>query len=82
MTGWVTYLDADDRALMVTELRAEVEALESSGDPEPLETCLREWRVTAEALSDPVAREILTAPPVDCGPVPDPADYVEAGRPS
>ena len=79
---WTAHLDAEDRMLMFTELRFCFETLERSGDPEPLETCLREWRVTAEALSDPVVREILTAAPVDCGPVPDPADFIEVGPPS
>jgi hypothetical protein len=35
--------------------------------------CLREWRITARALSDPLAREILTGPGDD--------DYGEVTRP-
>jgi hypothetical protein len=42
-------------------------------DAAPVETCLREWRTTARALSDPLRRAILTAPGDD--------DYAEVDRP-
>ena len=74
MPGWTEHLDHDDQVLMVCELRAAVDALEQSGDPEPLETCLREWRVTAEALADPDVRAALT------GSL-DPGDFTEVSRP-
>lgn len=72
--AWTAHLDSDDRALMLAELRACLDTLEASGDPEPLETCLREWKVTADALSDPDVRAALT------GPL-DPGDFAEVPRP-
>ncbi len=39
----------------------------------PVETCRREWRTTAQALSDPLRRSILTAPGDD--------DYAKVARP-
>jgi hypothetical protein len=71
---WTQHLDADDRALMLAELRDCLGTLESTGDPGPLETCLREWRVTAEALADPERRAVLT------GPL-EPGDFTEVARP-
>ena len=73
--AWTEHLDADDRALMVSELRAAVDSLEHTGDPAPLESCLREWKVTAEALSDPDRRAVLTADTLD------PGDFTEVPRP-
>jgi hypothetical protein len=73
-TFWTRHLDAEDRRLMFAELRFAFETLERSGDPEPLETCLRDWKVTAEALSDPDRRAVLTGPP-------GPGDFTEMPRP-
>ena len=73
MTFWTEHLDHDDQVLMVTELRACADTLELSGDPEPLETCLREWRTTGESLSDPVRRAVLTGEACD--------NYEEVPRP-
>ena len=42
-------------------------------DAGPVEKCLREWRVTAEALSDPQRREVLTGAGDN--------DYAEVERP-
>jgi hypothetical protein len=50
---------------------SDAECLASS--PPVRATCLREWRTTAQALSDPLRRAILTAPRDD--------DHAEVGRP-
>jgi hypothetical protein len=71
---WTEHLDPGDRVLMVAELRDCTDTLEQSGDPGPLETCLRDWRVTAEALSDPEVRAVLTGPA-------GPDDFTEVPRP-
>src|SRR5260370_22842835 len=56
--------DEDDRAEFFTELRDALSVAEATRDAGPIETCLREWRTTARALSDPLPRAIL-APPGD-----------------
>lgn len=78
MTGasapWLAVFDDDDRSEFFTGLRAALTAAEAAGDAEPVETCLREWRTTAEALSDPERRAVLTGPGDD-------DDYAEVPRP-
>jgi hypothetical protein len=71
--AWLAVFDEDDRAEFFDELRDALTLAESSRDATPVETCLREWRTTARALSDPVARDILTGPGDD--------DYAEVSRP-
>lgn len=72
---WPGCLDADDRAQMISELHDALDLLDDTGDPEPLETCLREWRVTAEALADPARAAVLKA-----DSIPD-DDFTEVGPP-
>jgi hypothetical protein len=71
--AWLAVFDDDDRAEFFDELRDALSVGEATRDAAPVETCLREWRATARALSDPLAREILTGPGDD--------DYVEVTRP-
>lgn len=71
---WLRYLDDGDFRLFAGELCDAHFDLRKSGDPVPLEKCLREWRMTAEALSDPARREVLTGPLAD-------EDFVEVGPP-
>ena len=59
-SSWLAALDDDDQALFFLEMDAALDAAEAAGHAEPLEACLREWRTTAEALSDPARREVLT----------------------
>lgn len=65
--------DSDDRARFFAEMRAALDAGEAASDAEPMETCLRAWRVTAQALSRPAIREALTRAGDD--------DYEEVTRP-
>lgn len=71
--AWLAVFDEDDRAEFFDELRDALAVAEATRDAEPVETCLREWRTTARALSDPLAREILTEPGDE--------DYAEVTRP-
>lgn len=50
--AWAQHLPSDDQHLMMRELR-------DAGSSYERQQLLHEWRVTAEALSDPEAREIL-----------------------
>lgn len=60
--AWLADFDEDDRSEFFDKLRDALALAEATGDAEPVETCLREWRTTARALADPLAREILTEP--------------------
>jgi hypothetical protein len=71
--AWLAAFDEDDRAEFFEELRDALSVAEATRDAGPVETCLREWRMTARALSDPLRRAILTAPGDD--------DYAEIDRP-
>ena len=68
---WAGPLPEDD----LRALAAELAEAASSGEhaPERVAALLREWRATAEAYADPDILAALTTPPVDCGPVPEPA---------
>ena len=72
-SSWLAALDDDDQALFFLEMDAALDAAEAAGHAEPLEACLHAWRVTGEALSDPLRRAVLTG---------NDDDYVEVRRPS
>lgn len=75
VTGnWLAPLDADDQAEFFADLHAAVALARHTGNVEPVDACLHDWRITAEALSDPARREILTG-------TPEPADFAEVQRP-
>ncbi len=72
--AWLAVFDDDDdRAEFFDELRDALAVAEATRDAGPVETCLRDWRTTARALADPLAREILTGPGDE--------DYAEVTRP-
>ena len=60
--AWLATFDEDDRAEFFEELRDALSVAAATRDAAPVETCLREWRTTARALSDPLRRAVLTAP--------------------
>jgi hypothetical protein len=70
--AWAKPLPVDDLNQFASDL-AEA-AASGAHAPEQLAALLREWRATAEAYADPDILAALTTPPVDCGPVPEPAD--------
>lgn len=71
--AWLTALDNDDRMEFFDELRDALSISETARDASPVETCLREWQTTARALSDPLARSVLTGTGDE--------DYAEVARP-
>jgi hypothetical protein len=71
--AWLADFDDDDRAEFFAELLDALSIAEATRDVSPVETCLREWQVTARALADPLRRAILTGPGDD--------DYAEVDRP-
>ena len=71
--AWLAAVDEDDRTEFFDQLRDALSVAEATRDAGPVEACLREWRTTARALSDPLAREILTGPGDD--------EYAEVIRP-
>ncbi len=71
--AWLATFDEEDRAEFFEELRDALSVAEATRDAAPIEACLRDWRTTARALSDPRRRAILTGPGDD--------DYAEVDRP-
>jgi hypothetical protein len=71
--AWLAVFDEDDRSEFFEELRDALALAESTWDATPVERCLRDWRTTAQALSDPLRRALLTGPGDD--------DYAEVDRP-
>lgn len=71
--AWLAAFDADDRAEFFDELRDALSMAVATSDAAPLERCLHDWCTTAQALSDPLRREVLTGPGDD--------DYAEVDRP-
>lgn len=67
---WASALDFDDLAMFLAEAGAAAAAF----DLPALRKCLHDWRRTAEALSDPARREVLTGPHA-------PEDFTEVQRP-
>ena len=71
--SWLAALDAGDLAGFAGEMRDALNTSVSARDAGPVEKCLREWRVTGEALTDPLRRQALTGAGDD--------DYEEVPRP-
>jgi len=65
--SWLAALDAIDLAEFGAQVRDAVNTSVAARDAGPLEACLRDWRVTAEALPDPQRRAAD-----DCEEVPRP----------
>jgi hypothetical protein len=68
--GWLAELDAKDLAELVAEFRA----LLAAENMVSMADAVLAWERSAEALSDPLFREIISKPF-------DPADYIEVSRP-
>lgn len=72
---WLRLLDRDDLTEFAHEIGEALVILGAEENDEPLRTALREWRITAQQLEDPVRRQILLGGS-------RPADYVDAAAPS
>ena len=71
--AWLAAFGEEDRAEFFAELRYALSVAGATRDAGPVQTCLREWRITAQALSDSLRKAILTGPGDD--------EYAEVGRP-
>jgi len=60
--AWLSALDHEDQDDFIAEFRDALALAFSTSDVESVEICLREWKRTAAALSDPTRRAILTQP--------------------
>jgi len=58
--SWHLELDEDDREEFLSEIRDALSVAGSDENFEPVQACIREWTLTAKALSDPTRRAILT----------------------
>lgn len=57
--AWLVHLDEEDREECVAELTRELNVAASTLDLADLRRCINEWRATAVALSDSLARSVL-----------------------
>ena len=58
-SSWLAVFGSDDVAQFFAEMAGALQTSAARKDPEPLETCLREWKVTARELADSRLREAL-----------------------
>lgn len=59
LLSWVGTLDAADRVAFYDDLTACVAAAKSTDDPGEIERCLRQWRLTAEGMTNANLRDQL-----------------------
>jgi hypothetical protein len=57
--AWVASLDQQDRAAFYDDLAAAVAAAREADDHEVVEECLRQWRLTAEGMTNAELRDSL-----------------------
>lgn len=73
--AWLTVFDDDDQVEFHRELHEALMLSLASNSTEPTDRCVREWRTTAQALSDPTRRDVLVG-------VVNEADFEEVKRPA
>ena len=61
--AWLEVFDEEDQNAFRREFQEALIRAVATDSTEPLDTCVREWRVTARALSDDARRRILTGQP-------------------
>lgn len=57
--GWLRSLDSEDIREFSRDLHTSLLAAWADENTSVLDTCIREWRITAQQLQDPLRREIL-----------------------
>ncbi len=72
--AWLSAFDDEDQASFRRELHEALVQAVAAESLEPVNTCVRDWRTTARALSDDTRRKILTGRP-------DLTEFVEVSRP-
>lgn len=60
--AWLVAFDADDQQSFRRELMGALVQSLAGDSTEPVERCVREWRISARALSNEKSRRILTPP--------------------
>ena len=60
--AWVASLDVQDRESFYDDLSAAVAAARTTDDPGEIERCLRQWRLTAEGMTNAGLRDQLLDP--------------------
>ncbi len=73
--AWLVVFDDDDQMEFHRELHEALMLSLASDSIEPVDRCVREWRTTAQALSDPAGRAVLVGAVTD-------ADFEEVDRPA
>jgi len=59
LLAWVGTLDPVDQRAFYADLVDAVAAAQTAGDPAEIERCLRQWRLTAEGMSNAELRDRL-----------------------
>ena len=59
LLAWVATLAAQDRKAFYTDLGVAVITAQENDDPSEVERCLRQWRLTAEAMTNAELRDQL-----------------------
>ena len=59
LLSWVTLLDHQDRQSFYADLASAVARAQETDDAGAIEECLREWRLTAEAMANAELRDRL-----------------------
>jgi hypothetical protein len=62
MFAWVGRLDAVDQRSFYADLAQAATAAGEAGDPGELERCIRQWRLTAEGMTNAELRDSLLDP--------------------
>lgn len=57
--AWVASLDEPDQRAFYDDLAGAVDAARAAGDPAEIERCLRQWRLTAEGMTNAGLRDQL-----------------------
>lgn len=73
--AWLAEFDDDDQMEFHRDLHDALMRSVASNSTEPVDRCVREWRTTAQALSDPARRAVLVGAVTE-------ADFEEVDRPA
>ncbi len=62
LLAWVSSLDPVDQQAFYADLASAVAVARATGEPGDIELCLRQWRLTAEGMSNAELRDRLLDP--------------------
>ena len=72
--AWLRSFNRDDIEEFLVELHDALVAASADRDPAVLERCIKDWRITARQLEDPLRRSVLLADHVH-------SDFIEVSEP-